>query len=165
MPTLALVAVAAVATGASYFEQKKAARKTERFQDRAQASQEKANKISKVQGQVESARSRRVSIAQARMAQARNRSAVASGSVQSSSALSGVNSGIFSQLGSNLGAQSQSLGSQQASFDSRQQGSNFMTDARNATAEGNRRAGAFQSIGNLAQFGAGNFNSGFGADT
>jgi hypothetical protein len=114
---------------------------------------------------VESARSRRVSIAQARMAQARNRSAVASGSVQSSSALSGVNSGIFSQLGSNLGAQSQSLGSQQASFDSRQQGSNFMTDARNATAEGNRRAGAFQSIGNLAQFGAGNFNSGFGADT
>lgn len=139
MATAAIVASAVIGVGtsaASYFEQKKAGREAER-------QQEKANRTESVQAQVENARNRRRAIAQARMAQASNQANMP-GAVQSSSALSGVQSGISTQLGANIGAQSQSLGSQQAAFNLRQ-------GAANTLAAGQRRANMWSTVGQVGQ--------------
>lgn len=141
MATAAIVASAVIGAGtatASYFEQKKAGREAER-------QQEKANRTESAQAQVESARNRRRAIAQARMAQAANQANMP-GAVQSSSALAGVQSGISTQLGANIGAQSQSLGSQQAVFNLRQ-------GAANTLAAGQRRANMWSTVGELGQQG------------
>jgi|SRR6056297_1955926 len=107
-------ASAAGATGIpQYYEQKSANREARRIEQQAQAEREKANRISQAGAQVENARRRRQAIAQARVAQARNAASVGS-AVQTSSALSGTQSGISSQLGANIGAQSQRIGTQSA---------------------------------------------------
>jgi hypothetical protein len=137
--TAILVGVAATASVASHFEQKKAARKSKR-------QQEKANRMSSVQAQVENATQRRRAIAQARIAQARNISGMGQ-ATQSSSAVSGANAALSNQLGSNIGTANQAAASQQSIFDRRQA-------AQNAITKGNLRAGMFNAIGGVASFGA-----------
>lgn len=108
MAGTAILATAGLAgaTGVpQYFEQKKAGR-------RAARAQEEANQVSQASAQVANARRRRQAIAQARIAQAQNQ-AQQSSAVQSSSALSGIQSSISTQLGANIGAQQQQIGSQQ----------------------------------------------------
>lgn len=146
LTTVALVGagIAAAGTVGSYFEQKKAARRAER-------KQEKANNISRASAQVENARQRRRAIAQARLAQAQN-IANQSQQVQSSSALTGVQSGITSQLGANIGAQQQMIGNQFA-IQGLQQG------AASALRKGQERAGLWSLAG---QFGQMAFTAGAG---
>jgi multidrug efflux pump subunit AcrA (membrane-fusion protein) len=125
------------ATGVpQYFEQKKAAREAAR-------AQEQANRVSQASAQVENARRRRRAIAQARMAAATNTAAM-SGDVQSSSALSGVQSSLATQLGANIGAQQQQVNTQQNIMNLQQQGANAMR-------RGQERAGLWQAAGNIGQ--------------
>lgn len=128
---------------AGHFEEKKATRKAERKQD-------EANRISSVSAQVRNSTQRRKAIAQARIAQAQNM-ANAGSAVESSSALQGVQSGIAGQLGSNIGAQNQLLGSQQNAF-------NFQQGAQDTLSRGRQRSGDFAAIGQLANFAAQNFS-------
>lgn len=122
-------AVAATITGAAgYFEQKKAGREAER-------EQKKARRTSEASAQVENARRRRRAIAQQRMAAAQNRANM-SGAIQSSSALTGVNSALGTQTGANIGAQ-------QAQVASQQQIGRFNQNAANALRTGQERAGLF----------------------
>lgn len=87
-----------------HFEQKKAGR-------RAARAQEKANQTSQSAAQIENARRRRQAIAQARIARAQNEASVGS-EVASSSALTGVQSGLSTQLGANIAAQQQRINAQ-----------------------------------------------------
>lgn len=136
--TIALVGAGITAAGTvgSYFEQKKASR-------RAQREQEKANRTSQATAQVQNARARRRAIAQARIAQARNE-ASQSQAIGSSSALSGVQSGLSAQTGANIGAQQAQVRSQFAI-----QG--FQQNAANAMRRGQERAGMWQLGGQLGQ--------------
>lgn len=139
MATAAIVASAVIGVGtatASHFEQKKAARKSERAQT-------KANDIESASSQVSNARARRRAIAQARIAQAQNQ-ANAGGQVQGSSMQAGVQSSISSQLGANIGAQSQSIGNQMGVLGARQQ-------ASNALASGQRKANMWNTVGSIGQ--------------
>jgi len=147
------------ATGVpQYFEQKKAAREAAR-------AQEQANRVSAASAQVENARRRRRAIAQARMASAAN-AANLSQSVQESSALSGVQASLGTQLGANIGAQGQQISSQQNIMNLQQQGAN-------ALRRGQERAGMWQVAGNIgkqiASFGmssaGGNIFGGAGGQT
>lgn len=141
--TAALVGISTAAQIAGHFEEKKAARKAKRKQD-------EANRIETVSAQVRNSTQRRRAIAQARIAQAQNQ-ANAGGEVQNSSALQGVNSGIAGQLGANIGAQNQTLGSQQNAF-------NFRQSAQDTLSRGRQRAGDWNAVGQVADFGAQNFS-------
>lgn len=139
--TTALVASAIVstaATGYSMYAQNEA-------QDKAQASQERANRVSAASAQVRSARERRRAIAQARIAQAQNAANMGS-QVQSSSAEAGVSSSLASQLGANLGAQTQGINSQ-LNIQSLNQ------SAANALQTGRERSSLAQGIGSILSTG------------
>lgn len=145
----ALITAAVVSTAAtaySLYEQDKAG-------DKAEAAQEQANRASQASAQVENARRRRKAIAQARMAAAANASNM-SQSVQTSSALSGVQSSLGTQLGSNIGAQQQQIGSQQQIMNLQQQ-------SANALRTGRERASMAQGIGNIASTGLNLYGSNF----
>lgn len=137
MATAAVIGgvLAAGATTASYFEQKKTARKVER-------EQKEANDISSASAQVENARRRRRAIAQARMAQAQNL-ANAGGSMQNSSAITGTNAGLATQLGANMGTQGANISTQTALQGQQQKIADIQTD-------GALRAGIWQGLGNIA---------------
>jgi len=141
-----LAGVAAATTVAGHFEKKKAARKSQR-------QQEKANRTASVASQVENATARRRAIAQARMAQAQNL-ASAGGQVQNSSGLAGSNAALGAQLGANVGLQGQQLASQEATFGLRQ-------DAQNTLAKGQLRAGGFRALGEVASFASEAINSAY----
>jgi Flp pilus assembly protein TadB len=130
----------AATTTASYFSQKAAG-------EDAQEAQEKANRTSQAEAQVNNARERRKAMAQARMAQARN-SANQSAQVQSSSSLIGAQSSVASSLGSNIQAQKSRIGNQAAIQGYRQ-------DAANAIRQGKERTGALNAINSIGQFGVG----------
>lgn len=152
MTTAAIVA-SVVSVGAqttSYFEQKKAGRRAER-------AQEKANRMSSAQAQAENARNRRRAIAQARLAQAQNQASQGS-EVQSSSALSGVQSGLSTQLGANFGAQKQRIGTQLGIQGQQQR-------AATAIRKGNERAGMWNLVGGIAGMGAQLAMADLGKDT
>jgi len=139
------------ATGVpQYFEQKKAARRAERAQNKANATERAA-------AQVENARRRRRALAQARMAQAQN-TANQGAAVQYSSALSGVQSSLSTQFGANVGAQNQMIGNQAAVQGYQQQ-------AASALRKGQERAGMWDVAGNLAQMGMTAFGGGIGGGT
>lgn len=136
--TTALVASAIVstaATGYSMYQQKEAG-------DKAEASQRAANRVSQASAQVQSARERRRAIAQARIAQAQNTANMGS-QIQSSSAAAGVSSSLASQLGANLGAQTQGINSQLNI-----QGLN--QSAASAMQTGRERSSLAQGVGNIA---------------
>ncbi len=127
----------AAATGIpQHFEQKKAGR-------RAQRAPEAANRTSQSAAQIENARRRRQAIAQARIAQARNEASVGS-EVTASSALTGVQSGLSSQLGANIGAQRQRVGAQQTI-----QG--FQQQSADALRRGRERVGALNALGDIGR--------------
>lgn len=152
---------AAGATGVpQYFAQKKAGRRAERKQKRAAEAQREANRVSRAGAQVVNARRRRQSIAQARIAQARN-AAAQGDSVQSSSALAGVQAGITSQLGANIGGQQQQIGNQAAIQGFQQQSQDFLTAAQNDIRRGQERSAMFSAAGNTFQMGLG-MAGGFG---
>lgn len=147
--TTALIAAAAVSTAAtaySFYEQDKAG-------DKAKAAQEKANRVSQASAQVENARRRRQAIAQARIAAATNQANM-SQAVQYSSALSGVQASLGTQLGANFGAQQQQIGSQQQIM-------NFQQQSANALRVGRERASLAQGIGNIASKGLNLYGSNF----
>lgn len=104
----------------------------------AERDQEKAQKASQSQAQVENARQRRRAIAQQRIAAARNEAQQASGAVEGSSMLTGVQGSLTSQLGSNISGQRRQV-----------QGGilqgNLMQSAQNKMG----RAQTIQSVGNL----------------
>lgn len=124
------------ATGVpQYFEQKQASRRAER-------EQRKANETSQAAAQIENARRRRQALAQARMAQAQNRAA-AGGTIQDSSALSGVQSSLVTQFGANLSGQRQQIGAQRTI-----QG--YQQNSADALRRGQERVGAWNAAGDLA---------------
>lgn len=136
---LLATAGAAGATGIpQYFEGKKAARKSAR-------AQEKANAVSRASAQVESARRRRRAIAQARVAQATNQANMGS-AVQSSSTLQGVQSSIGSQLGANIGAQQQQIGSQMRIQGLQQQSADAMREGQERIGMWNAAGQTFQAV-------------------
>src|SRR5690554_4852026 len=144
----------AAATGVpQYFEQKQAA-------NRAAREQRKANETSQASAQIENARQRRRALAQARVIQAQNQAAQSS-AVAESSTLSGVQSGISTQLGANIGAQQQRIGAQRTI-----QG--YQQSAADAMRQGQERVGMWNAAGNIANmamsFGMGAGSSG-GANT
>lgn len=112
---------------------------------RAAAAQEEANQISRASSQVENARRRRQAIAQARIAQAQNITA-SGGNVQQSSVLSGIQSGISTQLGTNISSQRRGINTQQSIVNLRQQ-------ATNALRQGEERAGLFDAFAQAGQTG------------
>lgn len=135
---IALGTLAVASTAGSYFEQKKAGRRAER-------EQRKANQASRAAAQVDAARQRRRAIAQARIAQARNQASM-SASVGQSSSLAGAQSSVATQLGSNIGAQLGRMNSQR-------QIQNFQQNVTDITRRGQERAGLWQLGGQVAQFG------------
>ena len=140
----------AIAVGSqvkAYHDQKEAAKEAEQ-------AQEKSNRMSAVEAQVENARNRRRAIAQARLAQAQNQAGQGS-AVQSSSALSGVQSGLSSQLGANFGAQQQQIGTQFGIQGQQQR-------AATAIRRGNEQAGLWNLAGGIAGMGSQMAMSGLG---
>lgn len=90
-----------------------------RASKRIESQQRHANEIASASAAVENARRRRRAIAQARIAQAQN-VVNQSQAVQSSSALSGVQSSLTTTLGSNIAAQNQQINTQQGIINARQ---------------------------------------------
>ena len=151
-------ALFAGATGVpQYFEQKKAA--TE-----ARQKQEAANRVSQASAQVENARRRRQAIAQARMASAQNVAAQGS-QVQSSSALSGVQAGLGTQLGANIGAQGQRIAAGQDIQNLQQGAANALQKGKERTAMWNAAGNIGQMIGSFGLSSAGGLSGGTGGAT